>query len=152
MKRLSLLLLTLVLGSCGSARDAPTLVSPEAPAASPHQQPTPGTSSPASSSDSGITLKEALDAIGAKCQRPLSVQSHCTWHGFTFSLEIPSDWERTAELRARACDEGYINPAYLIATDGETWFAAGDYNADTRKLAAALRKAGFRVELRSYCD
>lgn len=62
------------------------------------------------------------------------------------------DWDRDADLRKQACDEGFINPQYLIATDGNTWFAAADFNDETREIASALREIGLIANVQGYCD
>jgi len=46
-------------------------------------------------------------------------------------------FHQTALLRQKACDEGYVNRAYLVATGGELTLAP-DYNSTARKLADLL--------------
>jgi hypothetical protein len=107
----------------------------------------PSEKSSTASAHEPVTIEVALDAIGADCDMP----PHCTWRGTTFSLDIPADWQQSADLRQQACDQGYVNTGYLIATDGESWFAAAAYNEDTRALASALQTAGLNAEVQGYC-
>jgi hypothetical protein len=137
--------------SCGSDSPTSASVSPSLAAASSSTTGQPTTEPSTTPSNEPGTIETALDAIGADCDKPLRVETDCTWKGVAFTLDSPADWQQTADLRQQACDQGYVNTGYLIATDGESWFAAADYNQDTRALAIALQEAGLNADVQGYC-
>ena len=97
------------------------------------------------------SLGGALGEIGVTCRMPLSVESHCAWHGLKFSVRVPKDFAHDEELRSKACDQGYVDPSFLIATDGSGWTVTSDSNDDTRAVAQALASTGLEVNLEGYC-
>lgn len=83
------------------------------------------------------SLQERLDAVGVICQSPPSATgTKCRYHGEQVMVSTDS-FDQTAALRHKACDDGYVNKSYLVAT-GDDLTLAPDYNSTARKLAALL--------------
>lgn len=59
--------------------------------------------------------------------------------------------ENTADLMQQACDQGYVNPGYVIVVGG-SWMLAGDYNEQATSWARRLNEAGVEARTIRYCD
>jgi hypothetical protein len=99
----------------------------------------------------GISLEDAYKKIGMECSGP-DFQATCSWNGISYTLSKPSDWNKDVQLRNKACDEGYINPEYLLASDDQSWRISTDQNEDTVKLTDALTEAGLKAKAVRYCN
>jgi hypothetical protein len=98
------------------------------------------------------TLEEALTEVGAKCYR-LVGDTDCTLSGTAFIVSViaAGKWDQNEALRDRACDQGYINPRYVIATDGETFTLGSEFNDETRAIAKSLSEVGLDLKVVTYC-
>lgn len=107
---------------------------------------TPATSaSPASTQvavDAASRLKDAGIACGGQ---QLVGDIDCTWEGKQITVST-GVWTDTAAKRKQACDEGFINTSYVVATDGDHLTITTDQNSDTQTLATKL---GLKIE--TYC-
>lgn len=97
-----------------------------------------------------ITLEDAIKKIGMECTGP-DFEASCTWNGISYKVSKPSDWSKDQQLRNKACDQGYINPAYLITSDNKSWAISTDYDKDTNKLTEELVKNGIDAKIIRYC-
>ncbi|MFA5871409.1 MAG: hypothetical protein WC858_01690 [Parcubacteria group bacterium] len=97
-----------------------------------------------------ISLEDAYRKIGMKCNGP-DFQATCSWNETKFTISKPSDWKKDVELRNKACDDGYINPQYLLVSDNKSWHISGEQNEDVVKLTDALAGAGLDAKAIRYC-
>lgn len=107
----------------------------------------------ASTSSEGVSLTDALKAAGAQCHdqsdgRP--VEKDCTLNGVSFRLST-NGWKSEQSLRRQACDEGYVNSAFRVVTDGNAVITAEE-NDDNQTIIDALEKHGATVREESYCS
>lgn len=98
----------------------------------------------------GISLEDAYRKIGMECKGP-DFQAKCSWNGVSFTISKPSDWDKDVKLRNKACDEGYIDPQYLLVSDNKSWHISTDYHKDTVNLSEALVKEGIDAQMIRYC-
>lgn len=98
------------------------------------------------------TLSSAISAIGATGNAGPVNGTTYTFNGVAYKFEEPSDWNTSLSQRKQACDQGYINTSYQVATDGKSWFATTDSNADYLALVDALKGAGIEAKVDSYCQ
>lgn len=99
-----------------------------------------------------VTLSSALSKIGATGNGgPVNGNTY-TLSSVEYKFEEPSNWQTSLNQRKQACDQGYINTSYQVATDGSTWFATTDNNSDYSALVNALKGAGINAEIASYCQ
>jgi hypothetical protein len=99
-----------------------------------------------------ITLSSALTTIGATGNAgPVNGNTY-TFSGVEYKFDEPSNWQTSLSQRKMACEQGYINTSYQIVTDGSTWFATTNNNSDLAALVNALKGAGIKVEIASYCQ
>ena len=98
-----------------------------------------------------ISLSDALAEIGATGpEGPVNGTTY-TFNGIEYKFDVPSNWDVTKNLRKQACDQGYVNASYQIATDGSTWAATTDYNENYSALVEALKGTGINAQIASYC-
>ncbi len=96
-------------------------------------------------------LSDALATIGAAGNEgPVNGNTY-TFSGVEYKFDEPSSWSASMNQRKQACEQGYINTGYQVATDGSTWFATTNYNEDLAALVNALKGAGIDAEVASYC-
>ena len=98
-----------------------------------------------------VSLEDALSEIGATGNEGPVNGTTYTFEGVEYKFDVPSDWGTSMNQRQQACEQGYINTGYQIATDGETWFATTDFNEDLAQLVNALSDAGIEAVVDSYC-
>ncbi|HEU5046092.1 MAG TPA: hypothetical protein VFT75_18375 [Nocardioidaceae bacterium] len=127
------LIACLSVAACGSPRQA---VGGQSVPASP--APTPTTAAP--------TTAVTWQSIGVRCPRPPDPKGvACQFKGNAVTISTAS-WTATAALRHQACQGGYVNQGYTVATNGANLTLAPDSDAVARQLAALL---GLRVV--RYC-
>ncbi|HZM64354.1 MAG TPA: hypothetical protein VFB59_04445 [Candidatus Saccharimonadales bacterium] len=98
-----------------------------------------------------VTLSSALSKIGATGNEgPVNGNTY-TLNGIEYKFEEPSNWQTSLNQRKQACDQGFVNSSYQVATDGSTWFATTNSNSDLAALVTALKGAGINAEVASYC-
>ena len=104
----------------------------------------------AASTAKKLTLQQAIQKIGMTCTGPSNAPV-CTYNNVQYQFTIPSSWSTDQALRTKACNEGYVNTTYAVATDGSTWYATTNQNSDINTLVSALTKTGITVESATYC-
>ena len=97
-----------------------------------------------------VTLQQAIQQIGMACTGPSNAPD-CTYNSVQYQFTIPSSWSADQALRTKACNQGYINSDYAVATDGSTWYATTNQNSDINTLVSALAQTGIKVESATYC-
>lgn len=97
-----------------------------------------------------VSLEDAYKKIGMECKGP-DFQAKCSWNGVSFTISKPSDWDKDVKLRNKACDEGYIDPQYLLVSDNKSWHISTDYHKDTVSLSEALVEQGIDAQMIRYC-
>lgn len=98
----------------------------------------------------GPSLEEVFKKIGMRCSGP-DFQATCSWNGKSFTISKPSDWNKDIQTRNKACDDGFINPEYLLVSDNKSWRISTDYNEDVVSLSEALTKEGVEAKAIRYC-
>lgn len=96
-------------------------------------------------------LSDALATIGATGNDgPVNGNTY-TLDGVEYKFDEPSSWDTSMKQRQQACEQGYVNTSYQIATDGSTWFATTNNNEDLTPLVNALKGTGIDAKVASYC-
>lgn len=106
------------------------------------------TSTETTSSRSTATgsLTKRLQAVGIDCQGQQMVGDvTCNYQGKQVTVSTTS-WQGSKNERQAACDQGYINHGYVVATDEHNLTVAADDNTTTQAAAKAL---GLRIV--AYC-
>lgn len=99
-----------------------------------------------------VSLSGALSTIGATGNEgPVNGNTY-TLNGVEYKFDEPSNWGTSMNQRKQACDQGYVNTSYQVATDGSTWLATTNNNEDYAVLVNALEGAGINAEIASYCQ
>lgn len=152
--------LTVALTACSSSGSTPqpkTTTTAEAMPSTQTSASSPDSASLSSKATPSVTastvappsLMKWLSGAGVMCPSPPAATSQCTkctYRGEEVNVSTDS-WTGEAALRHQACDAGYINKSYLVATDKKNLVLAPDYNPTARKLASALGIQAVR-----YCD
>jgi hypothetical protein len=132
--------------------DTPTTVAatgtaPPSTASAPASVTTVSTSTSTTAPAPPVTdLTRRLADAGIDCNsQQLVGDVKCTWQGQEVTVST-TPWTQDAALRKKACDEGYINAGYAVATDGAALTVAADQNEDAQAIAQAL---GIQIKL--YC-
>ncbi len=98
-----------------------------------------------------VSLSDALATIGATGNDgPVNGNTY-TLNSVEYKFDEPSSWDTSMKQRQQACEQGYVNTGYQIATDGSTWFATTNNNEDLTPLVNALKGAGIDAKVASYC-
>jgi hypothetical protein len=88
---------------------------------------------------SGPTLALRLTAAGVNCHgQQLVGDVDCTFKGQKVTV-TPGKFSANEKLRKRACDGGFIDLGYVVATDRTTVTVLSDYNSITQAVAKAMR-------------
>lgn len=139
--------LAALLVGCSASSNAtpssdPASAKPTTPAAS--TEPPPSTQT--ESSTEPATLADRLGEAGIDCSgQKLTGDVDCTYDGETITVSVLS-WSGTEDLRRQACEAGYVNAGYLVATDGDSLTISADFNKTTQAIAKALG-----LDVRKYC-
>lgn len=125
----------LVLAGCGN--DSSTT------ARTPTTQPQTTTVKPPADTPS---LEARLQTAGIDCHGQALVGNvQCTFNGERAKVSV-GGWAETEPERRQACEQGYVNTGYVVATDRDHLAISANQNATTQAIAKALG-----IEVVTYC-
>lgn len=111
---------------------------------------------PSCAADTGDTIPtsvvDVITEAGGTCG-PVTDRGEqdCELESVKFRLAGGESWTQDRALRRQACDEGWVNPQFLVLTDGH-WTITADHHKDLDTIRDALAGQGVTADTRRYCS